>query len=48
LPSLFSASKPGRDSFPLNRDFKLSLQARERDSAGFYIRLPKPCELSVG
>src|ERR1700688_4358591 len=44
LPSLFSASRPGRNSFLLNRDFKLSPQKREGDSVRFYTRPPKPCE----
>src|SRR6267378_6801548 len=32
LPSLFSASRPGRNPFSLIRDFKLSPQEPERDS----------------
>jgi hypothetical protein len=44
LPSLFSASRPGRNSFSLKRDFKLSPQEPERDSVRSCIRPPRPCE----
>src|ERR1700737_14202 len=44
LPSLFSASRPGRNSFSLNRDFMWTQQDRERDSFRSCIRPPKPCE----
>src|ERR1700688_1150957 len=44
LPSLFSASRPGGNSFPLNRDFMQTQQERECDSVGSYLRPPKPCE----
>src|ERR1700730_458072 len=44
LPSLFSASRPGRNSFSLNRDFMQTQQERECDSVGSGIRPPRPCE----
>src|SRR5580704_2830594 len=31
-------------TFSLNRDFRLSVQKRERDSVRSYIRLPRTCE----
>src|ERR1700686_1958761 len=44
LPSLFSASRPGRNFFLVNRDFRWSAREPERDSVRSYIRPPKPCE----
>src|SRR6202035_1381374 len=44
LPSLFSASRPGRNSFYLNRDFMQTQQERGCDSVGSCIRPPMPCE----
>jgi hypothetical protein len=39
LPSLFSASRPGRNFFSLNRDFMLLPQESARDSVRSYIKL---------